>query len=106
MLEPELLDKFIGEKVSNYIDKDIASRSGRSSRIGTVASEIGKEEEKNSESPLPSGLEKVVSNTSNTLFSVTCPIVGDVLNSLYKVNLSFMFNLIPLSILSVKDKES
>ena len=61
MLEPELLDKFIGEKVANYIDKDIASRSGRSSRIGTVASEIGKEEEKSSEISLPSGLEKVVS---------------------------------------------
>ncbi len=64
MLEPELLDKFIYEKVANYMDKDIANRGGRSGRIGTVANVVGKDEEDEGEdedAALPVGLDKLVS---------------------------------------------
>jgi len=66
MLEPELLDKFIYEKVANYMDKDIANRGGRSGRIGTVANIAGKDEEEGEEgegedTELPVGLDKLVS---------------------------------------------
>ena len=64
MLHAETLDKFIQQKVQNYLDKDVANRHGRAGRVGNVAREgegEGEGEEKDSETPLPKGLEKVVS---------------------------------------------
>jgi hypothetical protein len=65
MLHAETLDKFIQQKVQNYLDKDVANRHGRAGRIGNVA-RAG--EEKDSETPLPKGLEKVVSREVNPKF--------------------------------------